>query len=47
MYNKSSLKDPLLCDSSAPKLLDEYKEPDNICKYVKFMALIMIIITQP
>jgi hypothetical protein len=46
MYYKSSLKEPLLCDSSALKLLGKYKKPDNMCKYVKFMALVILIYVQ-
>ncbi len=42
IYNESSLNEPYkiaLCDSSAPKLLNKYKERNNTCEYVKFMAL--------
>jgi hypothetical protein len=41
MYYKSLPKEPLLCDSFVPKLLDKYKEPKKYVKYVKLIAFII------
>jgi hypothetical protein len=41
MYYKSSSKEPLLCDSFAPKFSDRYTEPAEYALYAKFKDLVI------